>query len=1095
MSHDLTYLPLSPEELCELLSRGDWPALAARLGYAPCRLTIVPKAFVAWGFPETGCEGLGQVELLSAQPGFRLLVAQADAVPQSARRRIMLAVHRRNPSELIMWWWVSGCDVTVAIVDESDEGRAFVRRMITGRSEPDPVGLLQWLALAVHDLPAPDAAERIFGLRRHINDALRQDGLTREFFRGFTGALNTLKASMQHGPSDAQERHDISLATLLRLVFIYFLQVRGALDGDRRFVIRQLRACRYQDQSFYRQVLCPLFFGALNRPVDERTAEATRLGRLPFLNGGLFEPLPAEARHDLLDWPAEAWQTVVDELFERFHFTVEVSEGGDECRAVDPEMLGKVFEGLMYGDARATSGSFYTPRDVVRAMVEDALLGYLVDQTGASLEQARCVVCVNGDQPAKLPASLARACRAALECVRILDPAVGTGAFLLESLHTLKRCWHNLGFAPPAADAYAWTRELIHAHLFGVDIHHTAVRLCELRLWLAMLPSLPEADPHKMAPLPNLSQRIAVGNSLISPVDLLSLRVDGNGWAPARQSGAQREHTERMDELQRVYLTAHGHEKAGVQSEIDAERAAMFAGLLSSRRDLLERRLVPLRSLGDSRDLFGNPVKLTGAQRALAQRAEREQAALDAALSDLENARAQSVAFCYDTCFGPVLEGGGFDIVITNPPWVRASRIDPGLKDVLRARYTCNDHTLWPGAERLGIEATFGAQVDLAALFVERCLELLRPGGRLCALLPVKLFRSLHGSALRAVLSTHHVVSIEDFSDAQRQMFDATTYPAVLQVQKAMSAAPTGEQADSPIAISVWRGPKPSRWHSSPVHLRALGEHPAEPWMFVEPHIRRIFDKMRAHTSPLGANTRLQPHRGVLTGCNDVFLVSNDEARALLADDFETWSRPALCGREIRADLLEPTRRILWPYDEQLTLRLDLPARLAAYFEGHSERLRRRADHSGEAPIWQLFRIHQALGRPRVVWRDFSCQLEAAVAPAACIPLNTVYFIACEADADARRLALVLNSEPMRAIAFAIAERARGGWRRHFAWVMRMLPIPDALFAAQAAAGPLDAHQVTRWFGLDESDVQILRAWRLAQLAPSGGWSRQAEVA
>lgn len=1125
---------LTTQNIASLLADGQWSQLAKILGYVPCHLTIPHEVFETWGFPPTEHKTLEHVELLSATPGFRLLLAKTDTQPATQSdpdnwqscRRIMLALHRKNPADVTLWWWINENSITVATVcpnaNQQNASQPFIRRMVTDRYAPDPVGLQQWLQLSVQNLPAPDALDSLFALRRHLNDVLSQDRLTREFFHGFTRALNLLSESMLNGPDDPQLRHDICLATLLRLVFMYFLQSKNALDQDRNFIIRharQIRAqqTRAQQTSFYQNFLKPLFFGALNRPITDRTPIVQQLGALPFLNGGLFEPLPAETQHPHLDWPPTVWQSVLDDLLERYYFTVETTENGDETRSIEPEMLGKVFEGLMFGDTRSQTGSFYTPRDVVRTMVESTLIEYLVDDAQISRSLAESIVHDRNSQftPGITPNNThttdqnteTQRIKNSLSRVRILDPAVGTGAFLLETLHTLKRCWHNLGHAPTAENAYAFTRNLIHQHLFGVDITSTAVRLCELRLWLALLPFMQADSPEKMPPLPNLSHRIATGNALISPHDLVSLKAGSASWTAFPQTTKLRKARKSLANLQNQYLTAHGPQKLALQRQISTAHTRLHSEMLAARTDSIEKRLKPLQNLQNSHDLFGQPIKLTADQQTLLKTLEHEKSAVAHAIDDLQNNRSHALTFCFESSFGAAFDRDGFDIIITNPPWVRAHRIDRNLQKTLRNRYTCNDPTLWPGAAELGITNQFGAQTDLAALFIERSLELLRPGGRLCALIPVKLFRSLHGSRLRTLLNQHDLISIEDFSEADRSMFDATTYPAILHVRKSQPETP---ETTPQTTIRVWRKDQLTSWQTTPQNIWTIGQNPGEPWMLVEPEIRRIFDHMRQHSRPLGTVSETAPHRGILTGANDIFIKSTDQIRTILGPDpdnhlFNTWTRPVLCGREIRSENIQPTRRIFWPYDDQLTLQTDLPAPLRQYFEDHRQKLQTRSDFHQDSPIWQLFRTTNALQSPRVVWRDMSVELEAAVTPADCIPLNTVYFIPCTDTIRAHALMNLLNSEPIRAIAFAIAERARGGWRRHFAWVIRMLPIPetfiDCLLADLADNDSLPdltnltPEKTAELFGIDTTDLAKLHAWRHSLSSPTHTPNTSAKVA
>jgi hypothetical protein len=1106
------------------LNHGAWAALAELLGFDTThRSEIPPQAWSTWGISPEDPAGLDSLEVLAAEPGFRLLLVSGD-IPWGMLRRMMLGVRRLNSDELVVWWWArtknsankrnSTNEISVAMVDEHVDGRLFVRRMDVDRDELDPIGVRQWAALSVRDLAAGDVVDRTSALRRHVREVLEQEGLTREFFRGFERALGLLREEICDGPEEERARHDVALATLLRLVFLYFLQLRGALDGDRRFVLRHLRQARADGRNFYRTVLRPLFFGALNRPVDEREPEAEELGNLPFLNGGLFEPLPVERAHPRMTWSDDVFGEVVEGLLERYHFAAEEMQGADEQRAVDPEMLGRVFEGLMYGESRQNSGSFYTPRDIVRSLVDEALGGYLSDAAPLSDEQ---LAALSNGRPVALDDETRAAISDALDKVRILDPAVGTGAFLLEALHALRRCRKSVGSDAVRKDdtddplaEYRLVRGLIHRHLFGVDIQYTAVRLCELRLWLALLGTLPAVPIDELPPLPNLSHKVCVGNSLLSPTDLVSLRV-GEGsfaaWADAVDGESNRALVDELERAQRRYLTTHGSQKQQVRKGMRELERKLQRAMLQTRRETLDAKLEPLSALAASKDLFGGEVTLTDEQQREREGLEAERRAIDEALEALESGREARLAFSYATRFGQLLPEGGFDIIITNPPWVRAHRIDSAQREVLCARYESHRRRLWPGAKRAGIRAPFGPQVDLAALFVERSLELLRDGGRLCGLVPAKLFSSLHGSALREQLSQHALVALEDYSDGSRRIFDATVYPAMLHVKK--KAAPRRRKTTrlarkpAPMRLSVWRGENRRSWRADSDSLYAAGDHPGAPWILAEPDITHLFDKMREASVPLGEVERLQPVRGLFTGCNDVFVHDEKHALELLGPHFDTFSRPVLSGRDVRPWSVEPDRRILWPYDDALELRRDLPECLRRYFAGHGERLEGRSDHRLDEPLWQMFRVKDDITRPKVVWRDLSPKLEAALAPADVVPLNTIYFIALGDDVEARLLAALFNSPALRAFAYALGERARGGWRRHFAWVMRLLPVPrrfveflqaDTQRRAGAFADLLALERRIRTdkarpvaelagllYGLDADEVACLQGWRTGE--------------
>src|SRR5439155_1363059 len=131
------------------------------------------------------------------------------------------------------------------------------------------------------------------------------------------------------GPRSRADRHTLALTALTRVLFLYFVQEKGWLDGDRRYLPRLLDGALAARRHFHRLALHPLCFGVLNRPVAERSATARALGRLPFLNGGLFEPTPLERRHGPAVWPNPDWRDAFDDLFERFRFSARETAARD----------------------------------------------------------------------------------------------------------------------------------------------------------------------------------------------------------------------------------------------------------------------------------------------------------------------------------------------------------------------------------------------------------------------------------------------------------------------------------------------------------------------------------------------------------------------------------------------------------------------------------------------------------------------------------------------------------------------------------------------------------------------------------------------
>ena len=159
-------------------------------------------------------------------------------------------------------------------------------------------------------------------------------------------------------------------------MFLYFLQKKGALDGQPDFITARYTNAVKAGESFYHDVLHPLFFETLNK---QRAKNASPFGVIPYLNGGLFALEDEDKRfvhldNELFDANSEGGLLY---FLNRYNFTIEEDTPLESQVALDPEMLGKVFENLLEVEERGKSGTFYTPRPVVAFMCREALAAYL----------------------------------------------------------------------------------------------------------------------------------------------------------------------------------------------------------------------------------------------------------------------------------------------------------------------------------------------------------------------------------------------------------------------------------------------------------------------------------------------------------------------------------------------------------------------------------------------------------------------------------------------------------------------------------------------------------------------------------------------
>lgn len=363
-------------------------------------------------------------------------------------------------------------------------------------------------------------------VQRRYDEAFDVEAVTKEFFRRYKEIFESVEESIAGFGQDTERRRLFTQRLFNRLMFIAFIQKKGWLrmpdQADSDYLSALWRSYQRSrkagdEVNFYQDRLELLFFNGLNSPHGDDAVHANRgsfieqrIGRVPYLNGGLFEPGEDDNRPDLVV-PDAGIEAVLRDLFGRFNFTITESTPLDQEVAVDPEMLGKIFEELVTG--RHETGSYYTPKPIVSFMCREALKGYL----GARLpsEAASAVErFVEEHDPCGLRNP--EAVLDALKGIRACDPACGSGAYLLGMLHELLDLRECL-FAVRTLDSpsvYRRKLEIIENNVYGVDIDEFAVNIARLRLWLSLAVEFGGSTPE---PLPNLDFKIEQGDSVLGP--------------------------------------------------------------------------------------------------------------------------------------------------------------------------------------------------------------------------------------------------------------------------------------------------------------------------------------------------------------------------------------------------------------------------------------------------------------------------------------------------------------------------------------------------------------------------------------------------
>ena len=526
-----------------------------------------------------------------------------------------------------------------------------------------------------------------------IQEAFSVENVTDEFFEEYKRLFLDLKESLDNikksDPVVCKEfknknikSSDFAKKLMGQLVFIYFLQKKGWLGvkknddwgtGPKNFLREIFDICIENNKNFFDEVIEPLFYEGFSEEVNDYHYSKFNF-KVPFLNGGLFEPIN---NYDWVKTNLTIDNSIFNEIlntFDKFNFTVKEDEPLEKEVAVDPEMLGKVFENLLEIQDRKSKGAYYTPRHIVHYMCQENLISYLNSNSDITEEDLRIFI-TKGDlavnsiiraheekktykkkqySPIKLPSSIKNntdELERLLKKVKVIDPAVGSGAFPVGMMNEIVKARYILRLLNDIENInmYDLKRETIENSLYGVDLELSATDVTKLRFWLSLI--VDEEDIKKIRPLPNLDNQIMCGNSVIDGYDNVKL-FDDSLIVRSSQSKLSITPTERafneLEQKKKEYFDISGPlRKEKIKDEIKELKWNFIETYLKdiNKYDLLEK----IKQYGNSES---KPF------------------------------------FIWELEFSEVFKGEnpGFDIAIGNPPYVRQEKIKE-LKPYLKENY------------------------------------------------------------------------------------------------------------------------------------------------------------------------------------------------------------------------------------------------------------------------------------------------------------------------------------------------------------------------------------------------------------------------
>ena len=688
---------------------------------------------------------------------------------------------------------------------------------LVGKNEPNHTCRRQFLDLILNDehTPAIEEIELAFSIENVTKEFFNQ---YKELFLRVKESLDKIVARDKHVREEFEAKNvdtvEFAKKLLGQIVFLYFLQKKGWLGvqkaSDGRFLpwgtgpknfMRKLfgnpRKCEMPlvaYNNFFNDILEPLFYQAIaiKRPNDY----SDRFNcKIPFLNGGLFEAL------NDYDWietdiliDNEIFEDVLD-TFDEYNFTVKEDEPLEKEVAVDPEMLGKVFENLLEVMDRKSKGAFYTPREIVHYMCQQSLINYLetnsalprkdiakfinlgdfaLDQTLRAQEQKKKYGGKTYDLDPRylLPESVEKnfdMLDRLLREIKVVDPAVGSGAFPVGMMNEIVRARSILSlFYSQERKVYDLKRETIENSLYGVDIMPSAVEICKLRFWLSLI--VDEQDISNIKPLPNLDHKIMCGNSLLEEFEGIKLFDEKLLGTIAKDV---RPEINRINEEIKVAYLSIGEISTGKKKGDVAELEKVIKKLEKQKIKLLTKpsevgRTLTLNEILESK-IKQSQIKLDNINRLQKQffneydndkkkelknqidklewelvgETLKEQGNQEAIskLAQYEKTKSKPF-FLWKLYFAEVFqrEDPGFDIVIGNPPY---AQVPKGMVREERYPYT---------------EGKDKGKQNLYKLFIELAYNQLRENGSIVLIVQSSLLCDISSQYTRELLLTRTVI-------------------------------------------------------------------------------------------------------------------------------------------------------------------------------------------------------------------------------------------------------------------------------------------------------------------------------------------------
>jgi len=547
-----------------------------------------------------------------------------------------------------------------------------------------------------------------------FNDLIERfsvESVSKLFFKEYRELYENIKAIFSNIPVfnivaskhvDSNFLELFSRKLLGQIVFIYFLQRKKWLggnpsnikwdDGKKDFLRWAFKYCEQNNLNFFDNFLEKLFYKGFNEKNDSFDINKTYI-KVPFLNGGLFEKFYESDETLILHPPnslfSDKEETGILDVFDRYNFTIDENTFFEQEVAVDPEMLGKVFENLLPENLRKGKGTYYTPREIVSYMTRESLINFLKTKLQTQdcedniiYEKIRRLFDYKDFYISKKESEefgkefetqfyemldIVEDVNKHLKDIKIVDPAVGSGAFpmgILLEIVSLREYIEKEFLNNNIITRYELKRETIQNSIYGVDIDPGAVEIAKLRFWLSLVVDAVEPEP-----LPNLDYKIMQGDSLIES-------FAGINFGEKKETDKIETEKEKIERLHRkqedLYKCFDNTIKADLRNDIENIIINLYHSQIEKQKEdywLAKKHLIK------KANSFGNNEQredyIKASEKALQKQFKIDFFEADKILHNFSKKDKIRPFFPWHLYFADVFKvNDGFDIVIGNPPYV-----------------------------------------------------------------------------------------------------------------------------------------------------------------------------------------------------------------------------------------------------------------------------------------------------------------------------------------------------------------------------------------------------------------------------------------